>query len=51
MREFKKHNVYVNAPIKECWANAGKDPIRTRWVVVNKGDDANPEYRSRLVPQ
>ena len=26
-------------------------PIGTRWVDVNKGDDANPEYSSRLVAQ
>ena len=32
-----------------CWANTGKDPIGTRWVDVKKGDDVNPEYRSRLV--
>ena len=29
----------------------GKDPIGTRWIDVNKGDDDNPEYRSRLVAQ
>jgi hypothetical protein len=38
-------------PIEECWANTGKEPIGTRWVDVNKGDEANPEYRSRLVAQ
>ena len=27
----------------------GKKPIGTRWVDVNKGDEDNPEYRSRLV--
>ena len=28
---------------------AGKAPIGTRWVIVNKGDDNNPECRARLV--
>ena len=28
---------------------AGKKPIAVRWVDVNKGDDENPNYRSRLV--
>ena len=23
--------------------------IRTRWIDINKGDDENPNYRSRLV--
>ena len=27
----------------------GKPPITVRWVETNKGDDANPKYRSRLV--
>ena len=51
MREFKKHNVYEKVPREECWANTGKGPSGTRWVDVNKGDDVNPEYRSRLVAQ
>jgi hypothetical protein len=51
MKEVNKHNVYVKVPIEECWANTGKEPIGTRWVDVNKGDDVNPEYRSRLVAQ
>ena len=51
MKEVNKHNVYVKVPIEECWTNTGKQPIGTRWVDVNKGDDANPEYRSRLVAQ
>ena len=31
--------------------NTGQAPIGTRWVDVNKGDDENPDYRSRLVAQ
>ena len=27
----------------------GKGPIQVRWVDINKGDDAHPNYRSRLV--
>ena len=27
----------------------GKPPISVKWVDVNKGDDLNPNYRSRLV--
>ena len=49
MSEFSKHGVYVKAPVKECWDVSGRAPIGCRWVAVNKGDDDNPEYRSRLV--
>ena len=28
----------------------GKFPIAVRWVDVNKGDNTNPNVRSRLVP-
>ena len=49
MEEFRKHQVYVKVPIKECWEKTGKKPIGVRWVDINKGDQVNPEYRSRLV--
>ena len=49
--EFRKHQVYTKVPIKECWDQAGKQPIGTRWIDINKGDRINPEYRSRLVAQ
>ena len=51
MKEFAKHQVYTKRPIKECHDKTGKDPIGTRWVDINKGDEKNPEYRSRLVAQ
>ena len=47
---------YFNA--KGVWAKklktrarqrTGRGPISVRWVDVNKGDDLNPKYRSRLV--
>jgi hypothetical protein len=38
---------------KVAWATArtatGRPPISVRWVDVNKGDEQNPNYRSRLV--
>ena len=43
--------MYTKRPIKECHDKTGKDPIGTRWVDINKGDEKNPEYRSRLVAQ
>ena len=49
--ELAKHKVYEEVPLDECWKATGKPPIGTRWVDVNKGDDQNPDYRSRLVAQ
>ena len=49
MGEFAKHEVYKKVPIEDCWNATGAAPIGTRWVDVNKGDERNPEYRSRLV--
>ena len=51
MIEVNKHNVYKKAPLTKCYDATGKAPIGTRWVDVNKGDSAHPEYRSRLVAQ
>ena len=42
-------NVFTKVPISTCFAVTGERPINTRWIDVNKGDDANPNYRSRLV--
>ena len=32
-------------------ATKGKSPITVRWVDTNKGDEQNPNYRSRIVPR
>jgi hypothetical protein len=49
MREVKKHGVYIKVPINTCMETTGKKPIAVRWVDINKGDEVNPDYRSRLV--
>ena len=51
MTEVRKHAVYLKVPIKQCFEETGTGPIGTRWVDVNKGDDSNVDYRSRLVAQ
>ena len=43
-----KLHVYTQASQEEA-QEAGCKPVPTRWVDINKGDDINPEYRSRLV--
>ena len=35
--------------MKDCWNKTGKTPVGVRWVIVNKGDEANTDYRARLV--
>ena len=49
MRYFRDMKVYEKVDIAECWAATGKAPIGVRWVDINKGDVAHPNYRSRLV--
>ena len=41
----------MNVDIQQCWDETGVEPIGTRWVDINKGDEDNPEYTSRLVAQ
>ncbi len=49
MEEVRKHKVYSKVPVQQCLEETGQMPIGTRWVDINKGDDVNWEYRSRLV--
>jgi len=46
---FKKLGVYKKVSRDKCFQQTGKKPIQVRWIDVNKGDDLNPVYRSRLV--
>ena len=48
MEQFKKHEVYEKVREDICWAVTGKAPIGSRWIDINKGDEGNPDYRSRL---
>ena len=43
------HNIFDKVPISECFEKTGKAPISTRWVDTNKGDEENPDIRSRWV--
>ena len=49
IKYFREMGVYEKVDISEAWAETGKAPIAVRWVDINKGDTANPKYRSRLV--
>ena len=40
---------WQRVPYEEAVRCGGRKPIATRWVDVNKGDEATPDVRSRLV--
>ena len=46
---FVSKAVWELRPINEARTKMGRSPISVRWVEVNKGDDQNPNIRSRLV--
>ena len=46
---FNSKGVWAKWPRRLAKQRTGKGPISVRWVDVNKGDDLNPKYRSRLV--
>ena len=46
---FATKGVWHYRPRSEALARMGKPPITVKWVDVNKGDDIEPNYRSRLV--
>ena len=49
MQFFIDKGVWKKVPKGTARWVTGKSAIPVRWVDVNKGDDLNPEYRSRLV--
>ena len=46
---FHSKRVWQKRPKAVAKLETGRPPITVRWVDVNKGDDMNPNYRSRLV--
>ena len=46
---FESMKVWIKKPREDSFKHMGKPPISVRWIDVNKGDDLNPECRSRLV--
>ena len=45
MDYYKKMDVFVKVPNEECRRVTGKDPLKTRWIDIDKGE----RYRSRWV--
>ena len=48
MSYFKNMGVYRKIPRAVMRSKGGKT-INTRWIDTNKGDEQDPDYRSRLV--
>ena len=46
---FNSKKVWRKVPKGRARESSGRAAISVRWVDVNKGDDMNPNYRSRLV--
>jgi len=49
IKQIHSHDVYEKVPIDLCWQVTGKAPVKVKWIDLNKGDDINHDYRSRLV--
>eukprot|EP00973_Karenia_brevis_P041501 5742611-Karenia_brevis.AAC.1 len=49
MKYFRRMGVYRKVPIAKCIEMTAKMPIGVRWIDINKQDNNNPKYRSRLV--
>ena len=49
LRQFANREACIKVPLEKCYSKTGKNPIGVRWVDHNKGDDLNPNVRSRLV--
>ena len=45
----REKGLWIKKTIKECWDRTRRPPVSVRWVETNKGDDINPNIRSRLV--
>ena len=46
---FQSSGVWVKVPHQQAFQRTGRRPISVRWVDVNKGDEVEPNYRSRPV--
>jgi len=49
IKQLHSHHVYDKVPLTECWESTGRNPVKVKWIDINKGDNVNHEYRSRLV--
>ena len=46
---FSAKGVWIKVPVQRAFDRTGRPPISARWVDINKGDEIEPNYRSRYV--
>ena len=46
---FDARGVWIKVPIQRAFERTGRPPISARWVDINKGDENEPNHRSRYV--
>lgn len=50
MKQVYAHNkVYYNVPLQKCDDITGEEPVGTKWLEINKGDEDDYNRRARLV--
>ena len=49
LQYFTAKGVWLKKPKGEARRRTGRSPISVKWVDVNKGDQMNPDWRSRQV--
>ena len=45
---IREKGLWVKRSVRECLERTRGPPVTVRWVETNKGDDVNPNIRSRL---
>jgi len=51
MEQVYAHKLWNKVPLKECYDETGQEPVGTKWLEINKGDEDNFNIRARLVAQ
>ena len=46
---MRTRGIWEESTEEECWRLTGKEPVSCRWVDTNKGTEAKPSARSRMV--
>lgn len=49
IKQLHSHEVYDKLPLSMGWQSTGRAPVKAEWIDINKGDNVNHEYRSRLM--
>ena len=50
-KQLYAQDVYDKLPLSECWQSTGRALVLVKWIDINKGDDVDHDYWSRLVAE